>query len=200
MSNGIGLHIFDAGKQTRLDTLLTKNSAGKLTSAEKDELQSLARETEELTLTNASLLAAAVSEERVYTPEEALKLEAEAQERAFARRQELLQGSLTAPQVARRLGTTPQTPHDRAQSQTLLAIEDRGSLRFPYWQFDANGPNGVIAGLPDVLKALDASPLGKISWLTLSNPYLEGRTPLEALKAGETARVVGQARAVGMGI
>ncbi len=145
-------------------------------------------------------LVAAVSGGRVYTLEEALKLEVEAQERAFARRHRLLQGSLTAPQVARLLGTTRQTPHDRAQSQTLLAIEDKGSLRFPHWQFDANGPNGVLAGLPDILKALDASPLGKIRWFTLPNPYLEGRTPLEALKAGDTARVVNQAQAVGAGV
>ena len=145
-------------------------------------------------------LVAAISEGRVYTPEESLQLEVQAQERAFARRRELLQGALTAPQVARLLGTTRQTPHDRAQSQTLLAIEDKGSLRFPHWQFDANGPNGVVAGLPDVLRALDASPLGKISWFTLPNPHLEGRTPLETLKAGEAARVIDQARAVGAGV
>lgn len=142
-------------------------------------------------------LVLALAEGQTYSPDEALRLEIEAQQRAFACREVLLRGSLTAPQVARLLGTTRQTPHDRAQSQTLLAVEDRGSLRFPYWQFDANGPNGIIVGLPAVLKALDISPLGKVSWLTRPNPYLDGRTPLEILKAGEVERVLDQARAVG---
>jgi hypothetical protein len=145
-------------------------------------------------------LVTALSEGQSYTQDEALRLEIEAQERAFIRRRELLKGALTAPQVARLLGTTRQTPHDRAQSRTLLAVEDRGSLYFPYWQFDADGPNGVISGLPAVLRALDISPLGKVSWLTLPNPYLEGRTPLASLKAGEWERVVDQAQAVGAGI
>ncbi len=144
-------------------------------------------------------LVLALSEGQTYSPDEELRLEIEAQQRAFACRETLLRGSLTAPQVARLLGTTRQTPHDRAKSLTLLAVEDRGSLRFPYWQFDANGPNGTVAGLPAVLKALDISPLGKVSWLTRPNPSLEGRTPLEALKAGEAERVVDQARAVGVG-
>ena len=113
-------------------------------------------------------LARALSEGRVYTADEALQLEVEAQQRAFAHRRELLKGALTAPQVARLLGTTRQTPHDRAQAQTLLAIEDKSSLRFPHWQFDANGPNGVVAGLPDALRALEASSLGKIRWFMLS--------------------------------
>ena len=150
-------------------------------------------------LSDENTLVLALSEGQTYAPDEALRLEIEALQRAFARRKVLLQGSLTAPQVALLLGTTRQTPHDRAQRQTLLAVEDRGILRFPYWQFDANGANGIIAGLPAVLKALDISRLGKASWLTRPNPYLNGRTPLEALKSGEVERVVDQARAVGAG-
>ena len=55
----------------------------------------------------------------------------------------------------------------------------------------------LLAGLPDVLRALDASLLGKASWLMRANPYLEGRTPLEALRGGDLERVLDQARAVG---
>ena len=95
------------------------------------------------------------------------------------------------------LGTTRQTPHDRAGKGKLLAVMDQGRLRFPAWQFDPDGPDGVVAGLSDVLRALDASPLGKASWLTRPNPYLEGRPPLQALRDGDLARVLDQARAVG---
>ena len=44
-------------KQTRLDTLMTRNNAGSLTDVERSELQSLVREAEDLTLANSRLLA-----------------------------------------------------------------------------------------------------------------------------------------------
>lgn len=134
---------------------------------------------------------------RTYTPAQAAALELRARQEAFARRRQLLAGALTAPEAARLLGTTRQTPHDRAAKGALLAIIDQGRLLFPAWQFDPDGPNGALAGLPNVLRALDASPLGKASWLTRISPYLEGRTPLEALRGGDLERVLDQARAVG---
>lgn len=139
----------------------------------------------------------ALTEGREYTPEEQAHLELQAQRHAFARRRQLLFGALTAAQVADLLGTRRQTPHDRVRSKTLLGVEENGRWLFPCWQFDANGPNGVVDGLPDALKALDLSSLGKVSWLTTPSPYLEGRTPLQALKDGEKERVLDQARAVG---
>ena len=147
--------------------------------------------------TKASLVLA-LAGGRTFRPEETLLLELEAQQRAFAHRHALLQGSLSASQVAALLRTGRQTPHDRLHSQTLLAVEDQGRWKFPYWQFDPNGPQGVVAGLPEVLKALSLSPLGKVSWLTSPNSFLEGRTPLQALKEDDKERVVDQALCVGV--
>jgi hypothetical protein len=48
---------FPASKQKRLNTLMVTNSQGKLTSAEREELRRLVRETEELALENARTLA-----------------------------------------------------------------------------------------------------------------------------------------------
>lgn len=132
------------------------------------------------------------------TEKERLELETASIARYFQRRQELLENSLSAPQVAKLLGTTRQTPHDRAKSGTLLAVRERGGLRFPRWQFDVEGPDGVLAGFSEVVRALDVCALEKVSWFVRSNPYLEGRTPLEALKAGERERLVTIARAVGV--
>ncbi len=117
--------------------------------------------------------------------------------RSFLRRRELLADSLSSTQVAALLGTSRQTPHDRARNNTLLAVHDGGVLRFPVWQFDPNGPNGVVHGLPEVLQALNVSPLAKVSWLTRPNSALGNRTPLDSLKSGEVKRVVQLARAVG---
>jgi len=136
---------------------------------------------------------------RMYSEEEEAALEAEALIRSFRLRQKLLEGTLTAPQVAEILGTTRQTPHDRVKSGTLLAVLDNGVLRFPAWQFDPEGPDRVLPGLPRVLRALDAnmSPLAKINWFVRPNPYLEGRAPLIALKDGDADRVVDVARSMG---
>ena len=90
-----------------------------------------------------------------------------------------------------------QTPHDRVKAGTLLGILDRGALRFPAWQFDPEGEDGVVPGLSDVLRSLSLSPFGKASWLSRPNPYLEGRTPAEAMKAGEAAAVRRLALSVG---
>jgi hypothetical protein len=126
-----------------------------------------------------------------------MELETAGIARYFKRRRELLKNTISAPEVARLLGITRQTPHDRVKAGTMLAVRDRGGLRFPSWQFDAEGPDGVLAGFSEVVKALDVSALEKVSWFVRSNPYLAGRTPLEALKVGETQQLVSIARGVG---
>jgi hypothetical protein len=118
--------------------------------------------------------------------------------RTFARRQALLADSLTSSQVAALLHTSRQTPHDRVASGSLLAVMDRGAWRFPRWQFREDGENGVVPGLPAVIRALDVSPLAKVSWLTRANPMLDGQTPLACLEAGQVDRVVALAQAVGI--
>lgn len=134
---------------------------------------------------------------RTFTPEQRVANKVELLMRQFAWRRELLADALTASMVAKILGTTRQTPHDRVKSGTLLAVMDRGALRFPAWQFEPTGEDGVIAGLPDVVRALDVSPLAKVDWLTRPNDMLDGVAPLELLKSGEIERVVRLARAVG---
>ena len=130
--------------------------------------------------------------------QEQVELETASIARYFRRRQELLEDSFSASQVAKLLGTTRQTPHNRAKAGTLLAVRERGGLRFPCWQFDAEGQEGVLAGFSDAVLALDVSILEKISWFVRPNPYLEGRTPVEALKAGRRERLVSIARWVGV--
>ncbi|AFY32848.1 hypothetical protein [Calothrix sp. PCC 7507] len=130
--------------------------------------------------------------------EEHSRLEFAALSRNFKWRQELLKSSLTAPQVAELLNTTRQTPHDRLKKNSLIATQDNGVWKFPTWQFDPEGPDGVISGLPDVLKALNVPALSKISWLTRSNKALNGLTPIEALKFGQINDVIAEARTVGI--
>jgi hypothetical protein len=135
---------------------------------------------------------------REYGRQERSALEMATLARSFRRRKELLEGALTAPKVAKLLDTTRQTPHDRVKSGTLLAVLDRGVWRFPAWQFDPEGPDGVVEGLPDVLQALHTPPLAKASWIVHPNQYLGGHTPLETLKEGCKEAVRSAAEMVGV--
>ena len=73
---------------------------------------------------------------------------------------------------------------------------DRGAYRFPAWQFDPRGEDGVLAGLPDVLESLEPQqPFAKLVWLRRPNPSLGAREPVEALRDGDLERVLVAARA-----
>lgn len=135
---------------------------------------------------------------RRWSAEERASMEAQALLDLFGHRRELLRNSLTAPEVARALGTSRQTPHDRAKSGKMLAVRDRGALRFPSWQFDPEGPYGVLEGLPEVLRELRGSPLAKASWFVNANSYLGMRRPADVLREGDLERVIRAARAAGM--
>jgi hypothetical protein len=134
---------------------------------------------------------------RTFTRQERIQLEMETLARHFQHRRQLLDPAFSATQVAQLLGTSRQTPHDRVSGQTLLAIKENGKFCFPSWQFDPAGPDGVIDGFPSVLKALEMSDYGKLNWLTRTNPYLDGQTPIQALKAGQKERVLAEAAAAG---
>jgi len=133
-------------------------------------------------------------------PEDPAQLEFEALQARFASRRDLLQHCIGTNDVVRLLGLrNRQTPLDRLKARTLLAIREQGQWRFPLWQFDADGPDGVIAGLPEVLAALPVADLSKARWLQRPQPLLDGQTPLQALRAGQLVRVLTEARAVGCG-
>ncbi|WP_017318272.1 hypothetical protein [Mastigocladopsis repens] len=131
--------------------------------------------------------------------DEQRELELAALKNYFEWRQELLKDSFSASEVAKLLGAkSRQTPHDRRKNNSLVAVEDNGVWKFPRWQFDPHGSDGVIDGLPDVLKALKVPALSQISWLNRRNPALNGLTPVQALKHGQKDDVIAQARAVGV--
>lgn len=166
-----------------------------------EDLTRFAKRVEETTLpthcavSEPELISAIMGRE--YSEQERIEMEHLALLQYFRLRRELLKESLTTAQVARLLGTSRQTPHDRVKSGTLLAVSDHGALRFPPWQFDPTEDDGVIAGLPEVVRSLHAPPLSKINWLVRQNPFLDGATPLATLKSGETRKVIQLARAAG---
>lgn len=106
--------------------------------------------------------------------------------RYYQRRRELLADSITTPQVAELIGCQAiTTVHDRMKANTLLGLKDNGVYKFPLWQFDPEGDNGVIEGLPEILKTLSISNFAKLNWLTKPLRAFDNQTPVEVLKGGD---------------
>lgn len=120
-------------------------------------------------------------------------------QRGLDERKRLLADAVGAGDVADLLGVGQQTPHGRRLAGTLLGVKDRGRWRFPTWQFDVDGPDGVVAGLPEVLRALRGpiSDLGRVRWFVTPHASLDDRTPIDALRAGDVADVSAVAQAHG---
>ncbi len=134
---------------------------------------------------------------QTYSKQEAARLEITSLIRYFDRRKELLQSSLTANEVASLLGTTTENVLERIHNNSLLAVKDNGIWKFPLWQFDPSGADGVMEGLPEVLMALVGSAFTKLNWLNAPNPYLNKLTPVEALQRGQKAKVLAEAKVLG---
>jgi Protein of unknown function (DUF2384) len=134
-------------------------------------------------------------------PGERTRLAFEGLVRGAERRRALLTETVTAPEVARLIGAkTRQAAHDRLRAYRMLAVYDAGAWRFPMWQFDPEAPEGVLNGLPAVLRELaELDPYRRLQWLTTPQPELDNRTPAEALRAGEQRAVVMLAREAALG-
>jgi hypothetical protein len=101
-------------------------------------------------------------------------------------------GALTAEQVAQNLGITRQAVEKRRRAGRLVAVSTgRHGYRYPVWQFT---DSGTLPGLEDVLGVLAPHD----EWMQTAffvghHPWLEDRTPLEMLQAGEIEQVLNAA-------
>ncbi|MGO4573309.1 helix-turn-helix domain-containing protein [Microvirga sp. 2TAF3] len=92
-------------------------------------------------------------------------------------------GALSADEAGQILGITRQAIDKRRRAGTLLAVREGSDWRYPVCQFD-NGE--VVAGIPDVVRGFGAaSPWVALDFLLAPDANLAGRTPLEALRAGD---------------
>ncbi len=123
-------------------------------------------------------------------------------ERYYKRRREILKSSITTPEVAKLIGCQAiTTVHDRRKACTLLGLKDNGIYKFPLWQFDPEGDDGVIDGLPELLKTLQIPNFAKLNWLSKPLRAFNNQTPVEILKKGEREDIedlMVEARGVGV--
>ncbi|WP_052056049.1 hypothetical protein [Myxosarcina sp. GI1] len=102
------------------------------------------------------------------------------------RRQDLLKDSLTSTQVADLMGWQHhKTASDRLKANTLIGVKDRGVYKFPLWQFDPEGEDGIVDGLPELLSRLNISNFRRINWLSQPMAAFDNLTPIEVLKKGD---------------
>ena len=110
-------------------------------------------------------------------------------------RDTLLAGCLTRQQAAGRLGVGPQRISRLVDDGELVALEHGGQLQLPAWQFHPDTRRGRLDGLATVIEAYAGGPVALSQWMHRPNPALAGRTPIDALVAGDHAAVVAAARA-----
>lgn len=111
-----------------------------------------------------------------------------------AAREHVLADSLSRGEAAERLGVGPQRISSLVDAGELVALVDGGQLRLPAWQFHPDTPRGRLEGLAEVARAHAGGPVALSQWMQRPNPALAGRTPVEALAAGELAAVTAAAR------
>jgi hypothetical protein len=181
-------------------TAILKRMEALIATAEPKDLERLERALEPKIVTAAEKELAKKIAGKDYVEGRSLELELANLERYYQRRRELLEGSITSSKVAELLGCQNRaTVRDRRLANTLLGIKDGGVYKYPLWQFDPEGDDGVIDGLPEVLAALDVSDFIKLNWFNKPHLAFEGQTPIEILKQGKVKALVREAMAVGLG-
>jgi hypothetical protein len=148
--------------------------------------------------TNIGALARAVSEEAASPAVSKLDEKAELLARGAELKEELMRragGYLSASEVSKLLGISRQAVDKRRRSGKLIAVQIKGDNAYPRCQFDREG---VIPGLQEALASMPIkSPWMRLEWLLTPDDALSGRSPLDALKAGDRESVLRIARGHG---
>jgi hypothetical protein len=123
---------------------------------------------------------------------------AEARLLGQVRRKELLEaegGVLGPEEVGNLLGIQRQSVDKRRKAGTLLAVELGNRFVYPAWQIEKNN---TLDHLEEVLSALkDHDAWRKLSFFVHGNVRLNGKSPLQFLRAGKVEPVLKAAKTLG---
>lgn len=128
---------------------------------------------------------------------ELAEIEGRNRARLVEARQAVYDASVPRGEVAHLLDVSPNQVSNLLASDRLVAIDGPDGQRFPAWQFDLGAQRVRVEGIHRVMAAMPAGVLGLSQWMTTPTPTLDGRTPGQALAAGEVDAVVTAASAVG---
>jgi hypothetical protein len=112
----------------------------------------------------------------------------------FETRRKLLLDAEPVEKIRDLLGVrSRQTVHNWIECGKVLALDDGNRKLLPVWQFDASMRDRLVPGFKKVLDILNRPPFSAALWFTNRNPRLGGRAPIDALRAGDTERVLQEA-------
>ncbi|MGQ0608470.1 MAG: helix-turn-helix domain-containing protein [Chloroflexota bacterium] len=113
---------------------------------------------------------------------------------AVARRQAVLDESLSRAEVAGALGKSEQAVSGMLDRGVLLGLKVGREWRIPSWQLAPELPTGVLPGLKELTSAYLDGLVSLSSWVQRSNSDLDGAAPRSALLHGEVDDVLAAAR------
>jgi hypothetical protein len=107
------------------------------------------------------------------------------------------EGAFSLQEVVDFLGISRQAIDRKVRENALIAVPGpHGRRRYPVVQFDENG---IVPGLDDVLNSLPSTnDWFRLNFLVNEDARLDGRRPIDVLKAGDIDRVIKAAEAVGI--
>lgn len=79
----------------------------------------------------------------------------------------------------------------------LVAFDHRGRQRLPVWQLSSAEPPAPLPGVSALARSFGGDAIALSAWVSTPNAHLHGRTPVEALRAGEDERVTAALAALG---
>ena len=105
-------------------------------------------------------------------------------------RARLLADCVSASEAGELTNRSRQAVERQRREGNLVALRVGREWRYPKWQFDIDGPRGLVQGLGAVVRNLCLSPYGAALWLTTPKPELHDEAPIVALHKQHTDLVV----------
>jgi len=133
---------------------------------------------------------------RTHPPEVAAAAVARGLAREKATREALVADSLSTSDVASLLAISPAAVKKRLAKGGLIGFKHKEDWRYPAWQFDGSHVVGDVISVWKVLPDRH-DVAGLVRWFTLPSTQLGNRSPVEALRAGDTDAVLDAASYVG---
>lgn len=115
--------------------------------------------------------------------------------RQYQARREVIEASLTRPEVAELLQVSEQAVLDRLDARDLIGLKKGREWRLPAWQFNPDAERGFVPGLAELCRVFPGGVVSMTQWATTSNVELDQATPAQALAQGRVDDVVHAAAA-----
>ena len=125
------------------------------------------------------------------------RMEMQATAKLVAQRQELQLDSVSLAEAADFTGVSVDRLRRLIGRGSVLAFSVEGAPRLPSWQLQRSEVAPTLNGATDLAAAFPGDLANLNDWVQRPNVDLEGSSPAEALKRGESSRVLALAQAIG---